>query len=571
MVVVAMTKWITWRQVVTLIGIFACTATVIAFTEQSAIDKRLTQVVRVWERDFAAAFANEDWLLVRKLAVNLRSEGVSRLTLSMHGEEVFESPMQPGVNSCWLELSIPIQRYGIDMGELRACLSVPGLLQAALFNRWLLPVTALLACAIGLAAAYPLRRYKRSLTETVRLLRGWAVEKNDSLHQLAADDPLVTDLIQLVQGGVRREVESEGERARQRSLAELADLAAQVAHDVRSPLTALDVVASQAGNLPEETRVLLRMATGRVQAIAHQLLSRYDALQKPPQELARPSPPEPRCAWVLAVARQIISEKRALAGESAAPRLQLHVGDKVYESFVDMPATKLGQCLSNLLGNALEAIGPTGEVHLELDATDTHVQMLVRDDGPGIEPALLARLGRQPGVTEGKKNGHGLGLFYARCAAKNAGGDLILRSAVGEGTEVNLLLPRMAPPAWFAASVALPTQAEVVVVDDDPAIHAVWRNRLQDRDDLAVHHLESLQALRSWCDAHDSAQAIFLIDHDFRGEQQTGLDLIRALNLAGRSILVSSRADLAGVQERCLKMSLRLIPKSVVAWVPIAV
>ena len=557
---------ITWaRTAVILTGIFACTLVVIALSERDAAEKRVGQTVTVWEREFAAAFANEDWLFIRKLAVNLRSQGVSHLSLRMQGEEVFESPMQPGHNTCLLPVTRPIQRYGVQMGELRACLSPRSLLQTALFNRWLLPLTLLLAAAIGLAAAYPLWHYKRSLTETLRVLRGWAVQRAGSIDQMATDDALVQDLIHLVRGGVQHEVSSQSERAKKQSLDELAQLAAQVAHDVRSPLAALDVVSSQAASLAEDTRVLLQMATTRIQAIADQLLSKYDETQSLARADEADSSPS---AWVLHTVQQMVNEKRALDADKAQ-QLKLSVGEAVYGAFAGMPTTALAQTLSNLLNNALEAIGPAGQVQLEVDATDTHVQVLVLDDGAGIPPELLAKLGTQPGLTAGKEAGHGLGVYHARCAARAAGGDLILRSTVGSGTEITLLLPRVAPPAWFAATLDVPPNASVVVADDDASIHAIWRSRLAERTDITLHHVHTLQALRSWRAAHDTRNTLFLVDHDFRSETDSGLDIIQALNLAPQAVLVTSRADTVALQLRCARLQLRLISKAVVAWVPI--
>jgi signal transduction histidine kinase len=49
-------------------------------------------------------------------------------------------------------------------------------------------------------------------------------------------------------------------------------VARQVSHDIRSPLSALDVVLSSVSSLPEEQRILARLAINRIKDIANNLL-----------------------------------------------------------------------------------------------------------------------------------------------------------------------------------------------------------------------------------------------------------------------------------------------------------
>jgi signal transduction histidine kinase len=84
-------------------------------------------------------------------------------------------------------------------------------------------------------------------------------------------------------------------------------------------------------------------------------------------------------------------------------------------------AGQLGQLVLNLLGNALDAAGPGGQVDVRL-FREAGIVLEVHDSGPG-PPALVAERLFEPFVT-GKPEGVGLGLAMARQAAEAHGGTI---------------------------------------------------------------------------------------------------------------------------------------------------
>lgn len=85
-----------------------------------------------------------------------------------------------------------------------------------------------------------------------------------------------------------------------------AELAAQVAHDIRSPLAALEVVSGDVAHLPQDNRILIRSAIGRIRDIANSLLDGNKALiagMKAPDGNGDSSladlPPENCASWKL--------------------------------------------------------------------------------------------------------------------------------------------------------------------------------------------------------------------------------------------------------------------------------
>ena len=113
-------------------------------------------------------------------------------------------------------------------------------------------------------------------------------------------------------------------------------------------------------------------------------------------------------------------------------------------------ADKLQQIMLNLLSNAIKFTPPGGHVQVSALALDGAVTILVSDTGIGIpadrfdaifEP--FVQLGRSTtGGTAVGQEGTGLGLAISRDLARAMGGDLTVRSALGEGSIFELRIPR---------------------------------------------------------------------------------------------------------------------------------
>lgn len=112
---------------------------------------------------------------------------------------------------------------------------------------------------------------------------------------------------------------------------------------------------------------------------------------------------------------------------------------------------ELEQILLTLLDNAAQAVaslGGQGEVAVTLEPTSgvragqPGLVIGVRDNGPGIAPALLARLGHGP--VPSSSGGRGIGLMLSFAAASHIGAQLSLRSMPGQGASGELRLPLLA-------------------------------------------------------------------------------------------------------------------------------
>ena len=122
---------------------------------------------------------------------------------------------------------------------------------------------------------------------------------------------------------------------------------------------------------------------------------------------------------------------------------ELHLDEKL--PLLDCSSDKLKQVLINLLKNAVEALESGGMIRIStrdniFQDQQSYVEIIVRDNGPGIEPTILQNLFSPATST---KEGHsGIGLVVVNTLVKEMGGSISCFSSAASGTEFKILLPR---------------------------------------------------------------------------------------------------------------------------------
>jgi len=359
-------------------------------------------------------------------------------------------------------------------------------------------------------------------------------------------------------------------------------MAAQVAHDIRSPLSALAVVEKDLHLLPENTRLMVRSAVGRIRDIANNLIEKNRTL-KPVEGVAGVSgdfkgavvASEVRTTQLLsALIDSLVTEKRLQFRDRIQVDIAFDLDRGGYGLFADVQATELKRVLSNLINNSVEAIAERGQVNIRLEPAGQYVLIQLTDTGKGIAPEVLKTLGTR-GATHGKAGGSGLGVFHAKTTVESWGGSLEVTSQVGRGTTIGIRLPRAEAPVWFMERLAIAPGTTVVVLDDDASIHPIWDGRLGSmraaERGVGVVHFSAPADFQRWVEDHEQTAAFFLMDYELLGHNQTGLDLIQANSLAARAVLVTSRFEEPAVLERCSRLGVRLIPKGLAGLVPMEI
>ena len=106
-------------------------------------------------------------------------------------------------------------------------------------------------------------------------------------------------------------------------------------------------------------------------------------------------------------------------------------------------ASRLEQCLLNLVFNAIEAMAEGGDLWVasELDSAQNQVRVEIRDTGSGIHKKNLNHIFDPFFTTKEAGQGTGLGLSIVYGIVKNHGGDIRVESEVGKGSSFLLKFP----------------------------------------------------------------------------------------------------------------------------------
>lgn len=122
-------------------------------------------------------------------------------------------------------------------------------------------------------------------------------------------------------------------------------------------------------------------------------------------------------------------------------------------------------------------------------------------------------------------------------------------------------------PEWFSSSINIYPSTKIIVLDDDPTIHNLWDQRIQNVD----AHMFSSEEFQVWMrDNQDEiTNCLFLLDNELLNSDKTGLDLAREYEIEKQSILVTSHYDDISRKTRFLELGMKMIPKESAKVIPI--
>lgn len=385
----------------------------------------------------------------------------------------------------------------------------------------------------------------------------------------------------------RSDLDNQKLKVEQQVYREAAKLASQVAHDIRSPLSAIQIGLSDLSALPDAKRVLVRSAILRMRDIANNLLQQYknaisdtigsttvdfDKLQS---HVNKTDP-----VMLAAIVDSLVAEKRYQFRGSNMVHVESIIDPESFALFSKVDSLGFKRVLSNLINNSIEAAEGNKQIQIRVifRLSGSAVEIIVEDNGRGMSQQMLVDFNkgifRSAGKEHAPQAGSGIGLSSAFSFIKKMGGNLEFESKLGEHTKVIMKFPCVGTPDWFAKDINILDCSVIYIVDDDESIYQAWLNKFSETGlALGLINVEYFSDLNSFCNhvvpILDRSKFLVLIDCEFVGSNQTGLDIIKKLKLEKNSVLVTSRYDDPAIVHDVKRSGVRLLPKNLLSYVKI--
>lgn len=229
------------------------------------------------------------------------------------------------------------------------------------------------------------------------------------------------------------------------------ELMLQVAHDIRSPLAALENIdMSKLDNLNEQK--IAKRSIYQLKEIANSLLKKGKSA----------APSELRPISIVTTINNLIENKSI-----EFPNRKIILSNFSKNNYVNVEPIALETILSNLINNAIEASNDDSPVSINIENSDNLIQIKITDQGKGIPDDIISKLGNEK-ITLGKENGNGLGFYHATQAIKNWGGKIEIQSQLNIGTSIIISIPTI---------IENQSSSRSVLLDNDELIRLTWESK----------------------------------------------------------------------------------------------
>jgi nitrogen-specific signal transduction histidine kinase len=227
------------------------------------------------------------------------------------------------------------------------------------------------------------------------------------------------------------------EISKSRDLSTIGLLARWMAHEIRNPLSSLNIniellreeLLEEAGlSQKEEILSLLSFISYETLRLENNLKDFLDFNRLPP----------PKFEW--AQINDVLDSIVRLLGSDAQmrnARIETHFQKKLPMLKIDVSQFSLA--ISNLLINSIQAVSEKGEIHLVTRASRKNVFVLIQDNGVGISKEDLPKIFDFMFST--KPMGSGLGLSTAKKIISDHHGDISVKSEVNRGSVFRIRIP----------------------------------------------------------------------------------------------------------------------------------
>ncbi len=304
-------------------------------------------------------------------------------------------------------------------------------------------------------------------------------------------------------------------------------IATQLAHDIRSPVMALETVRSIArSEMRAETLKLLENSITRINNIADSLLKKFKSGSF--ETINESSSTE-----IVGLIEGLIDTYQKIY-----PEVKIQFITSSSKILIPLDGVDIERALTNVLNNAIEAMSFKGQISIKLEDNTVFAQIHIKDSGKGIPTDLQTKIFDR-GFTHGKESGTGLGLAQTKDALSRSGGDAILESSKPGETIFRLVLAKS-----NLETLEIDCSKNVIIVEDVPETMDVWKKILGEMGIKMVgfksYHDFKTSMEKDNFNPFNNQKFTLITDLILENEDETGFEVLQICQAHGSRYLYNS-------------------------------
>jgi signal transduction histidine kinase len=346
------------------------------------------------------------------------------------------------------------------------------------------------------------------------------------------------------------------------------ELAQQVAHDIRSPITVIEQILKDEKTI-NENHIILKRATARMQNIARDLLiTTQNAESNNLNNSICLVYPAMLDVWN---EFNLINSNKNIKG-------QLNCSADIYKTaIVNADMGQLQRVIVNLINNSIDALkdNTQGQICLELKESPNkdYLRIQITDNGKGIATEHLKNVGTRGFSTKNDKSmnsGSGLGVNYAVTMIDLWNGKFSIDSIEGEGTTINIDLLLNTDFAISDTKLDVTNISKIVLLDDEEINLKYWQEKVNKLNTeghaisvVSHHSIIEFEEMMPYYQQYLSSM-FFIIDHDLGENIINGLGIILKYNLNNHAMVCSNKTFTYHFATELTKNHVQFYPKVLV-------
>lgn len=294
-----------------------------------------------------------------------------------------------------------------------------------------------------------------------------------------------------------------------------------VSHELRTPLTSIRgslglLAAGRMGQLSPQAQRMLGIAVSNTDRLVRLVNNILDIERLESGEITL----DKQMCDVAAIMSAAADVMRPMAEKAG---ISLSVTPVQAQMWAD--PDRITQVITNLLSNAIKYSPPKGTVWLTAEVRNSEILFVVKDQGRGIPSdkleSIFQRFQQVDTSDAREKGGTGLGLAICLSIAKQHGGNVWVKSRLGEGSSFFFTVPgaQIKQEESPRPAVIPATARRVLICDDDASVRSVIGSMLESQGYEVVMAGSGKQAVERTASQHPDAILMDIMMPDMDGWQ----------------------------------------------------